>query len=212
MKKIILASNSFRRRELLSKLGYEFSVEVANIEENFSYDLPAIEVIKKISYEKAKKVLENNLESIVIAGDTAVVLDGVIMGKPERDLEKKYGSTNLYNLMIKDEKVFEEAKSLAYNMLKKMSNRTHEVITGICIMSSKKKYLDATVSKVTFSDLTDKEIMEYINEREPFGKAGGYALQENAGKFVKHIDGDFFSIVGFPLNLVYQELKKIDEY
>ena len=212
MKKIILASNSFRRREILSKLGYKFDVKVPDIEEDFSYDLPAIEVIKKISYEKAKKVLENNISSIVIAGDTAVVLDGVIMGKPERDLEKKYGSSNLYKLLLKDEKVFREAKDLAYKMLKKMSGRTHEVITGICIMSSKKVYLDATVSKVTFSELTDKEINDYIEEREPFGKAGGYALQENAGKFVKHIDGDFFSIVGFPLNLVYQELKNINEY
>lgn len=212
MKKIILASNSYRRKELLSHLGFEFTVEASDIVENFDRGLSPADLIKQISYEKGKCILDKHPDSIIISGDTAVSYDNLILGKPERDLLTKYGSDKFYELMKKDDTVKKEAYKAAYDMLKKLSGSTHEVLTGICIMSSKRKYLDLSVTKVTFSELGDDEIYEYIDSLEPFGKAGGYAAQENAGKFIKRIDGDFFTVVGFPLNMVYEELKNIDLY
>ena len=212
MKKIILASNSFRRRELLSKLGFEFDIEAADINEDFSLNLEPRELIKEISYRKGKYVFDIHPDSIVISGDTAVSYEGEILGKPERDLLLKYGEDKFYDLMKTDEKVKKEAFEAAYIMLKKLSGSTHDVLSGICIMSDKRKFLDVSVTKVSFSELSDDEIFKYIESGEPFGKAGGYAAQENGGKFIKLINGDFFTIVGFPLNMVYEELKNIELY
>ena len=212
MKKIILASNSYRRKELLSKLGFSFEVEAADIDENFDKGLKPPDLIRQIAYEKGKCILDKHRDAIVISGDTAVSYNNEILGKPERDLLVKYGEENFYELMKKDAIVKQEAYAAAYDMLKKLSGSTHDVLTGICIMSDKRKYLDVSVTKVTFSELSDDEIYEYIKSEEPFGKAGGYAVQENGGKFMKSIDGDFFTIVGFPLNMVYQELKNINLY
>lgn len=212
MKKIILASNSYRRKELLSKLGYEFTVEAADIVENFDKGLHPVDLIREIAYEKGKVVLDKHPDSIVISGDTAVSYNNEILGKPERDLLVKYGEENFYELMKNDIAVKKEAYTAAYNMLKKLSGSTHDVLTGICIMSSKRKFLDLSITKVTFSELSDDEIYEYIESGEPFGKAGGYAAQENASKFIKSVNGDFFTVVGFPLNMVYQELKNINLY
>ena len=212
MKKIILASNSFRRRELLSKLNIKFDVKVANIDEDFDKSIDVLESVKNISYLKAKKVFDENKDAIVIGSDTIVYFNNEIIGKPERELLKKYNTDDFYKLIRENENVLKEAEDIAFNMLKSFSNRTHEVMTGIAIISENRVFKDVSITKVTFSNLTDDDILEYVKTNEPFGKAGGYAVQENAGKFIERIDGDFWTIVGFPLNIVFNELKNIDLY
>lgn len=212
MKKIILASNSFRRKELLSKLNIKFDVKVANISEDFDENIDVLETVKNISFLKAKKVFDENRDCIVIGSDTVVYFKNKIIGKPERDLLKKYNTDDFYKLIRENKDVLREAEDLAFNMLKSFSNNTHEVLTGVSIISENRVFKDVSVTKVTFSDLSDSDILDYVKTNEPFGKAGGYAVQENAGKFIKRIEGDFWTIVGFPLNMFFNELKNIELY
>ena len=212
MKDIILASNSFRRKELLSKLNIKFDVEVSDVDEIFDKNINIYDQVKNISYLKAKSVLDKNKNKIVIGSDTVVYFNNNIIGKPEREILEKYKINNFYEVIRKDDKILKEANDIAYNILKSFSKSTHSVITGIAILSDKREYIDVSETKVTFDELTDEDIIEYVESGEPFGKAGGYAVQENAGKFIKKIDGDYWTIVGFPLNLVFRELKNINLY
>ena len=148
----------------------------------------------------------------MIGSDTVVYFNNNIIGKPEREILEKYKINNFYEVIRKDDKILKEANDIAYNILKSFSKNTHSVITGIAILSDKREYIDVNETKVTFDELTDEDIIEYVESGEPFGKAGGYAVQENAGKFIKKIDGDYWTIVGFPLNLVFRELKNINLY
>ena len=100
----------------------------------------------------------------------------------------------------------------AAKMLKMLSGNTHQVITGLCIISSERVYQDVSVSHVTFAPLSDKEIEAYVSSGECDDKAGAYAIQGGAGKFITNIDGDYYAIMGLPLNSVYEELKKISDY
>ena len=208
MKQIILASNSFRRKELLKKLVPNFLVEPADIDEKYDINLSHYDLIKKISYDKAKYVFDKHPNDIIIAGDTAVSFEGKIIGKPERELINKYGEEKYKILFDSDENIKNEVKKEAYKILKNFSGKTHIVLTGVCIMSKERIFNDVSEVKVTFSEISDSDIYEYINTGEPFGKAGAYGAQDNAGKFIKYIEGDFYSIVGFPLNMVFEELKK----
>lgn len=124
MKKIILASNSYRRKELFSKLGFSFEVEAADIDENFDKGLKPPDLIRQIAYEKGKCILDKHRDAIIISGDTAVSYNNEILGKPERDLLVKYGEENFYELMKKDAIVKQEAYAAAYDMLKKLSGST----------------------------------------------------------------------------------------
>jgi len=187
VKQIILASQSPRRKELLEKCGYAFLTEPADIDETINEDHDLCEEIQRLSRRKAEHVLKKHPGSIVIGSDTIVVVDNKILGKP---------------------KDHEEAKS----MLKQLSNRAHQVITGICIMSNQRVYTDAVSSDVHFSNLSDKEILDYIATGECDDKAGAYAIQGYGAKFINRIEGDYYSIMGFPLHLVYEELKNIDLY
>ena len=184
MKKIILASQSPRRKELLEKLDIPFTIMVPNIQENIDTNIQLSDAISQIAKEKALCILDKEPESIVIGADTIVVYKNNILGKPKD---------------IND----------AYNMLSMLEGNTHQVITGICVASKDKILIDAHTSNVTFDHLNDKQIKQYLNTMEWSDKAGSYAIQGKAAKFIKHIDGDYYSIMGLSLNLLYKMLLQI---
>jgi septum formation protein len=183
--KIILASNSPRRKELLSGLGYDFQVEIIKgIKENYPQELPTEEVPKYIACEKASayNVAEGEL---LITADTIVALDGEIMGKPHDAAE-------------------------AHRMLRKLSGHTHHVVTGVCLTTTHKQVKFSEVTAVTFRELTDAEIDYYISHYQPFDKAGAYGIQEWIGYVgVTGINGSFYNVMGLPVERVYEEISKM---
>jgi len=187
MKKIILASKSPRRKELLEKCGIEFECMPMNIDESLNEGDTLEEKIRILSQRKASACLDAYPDAVVIGSDTIVTVDEKILGKPKNR---------------------EEAKE----MLRELSGRTHRVITGLCIISSARTYTDVSVSEVTFAPLSEEEIDAYTESGECDDKAGSYAIQGLGGKFITHISGDYYAIMGLPLNLVYEELKNIDLY
>lgn len=187
MKKIILASKSPRRKELLEKCGIEFECMPMNIDESLNEGDTLEEKIRILSQRKASACLAAYPDAVVIGSDTIVTVDEKILGKPKNR---------------------EEAKE----MLRELSGRTHRVITGLCIIGSARTYTDVSVSEVTFAPLSEEEIDAYTESGECDDKAGSYAIQGLGGKFITHISGDYYAIMGLPLNLVYEELKNIDLY
>lgn len=172
---MILASASPRRKEILENFGFSFKTIVKNIDE-ISNKSTAVEKIKDIAEKKAKAVAEDFPNEYVVGADTAVVVDGKILGKPHNRLE-------------------------AFNMLKSLSGKSHEVITAFSFINLTEKilYSDCEVTKVYFKTLTDDEINWYIDTKEPMDKAGAYGIQGKGAFFVEKIEGDFFSVMGFPL-------------
>lgn len=188
-RQLVLASQSPRRRQLLSFLGVDFKIIPANIDESkIRLDIPPADYASSLAFEKAKHVAnESSDKSIVIGADTIVVYDGQILNKP------------------RDEK---EAQIL----LSELSNNTHEVYTGISIIDNltDKEIKTYQRTKVTFRRLDENEINAYIASGSPMDKAGAYGIQDDFGAFfVSHIDGCYYNIVGLPLELLYSELKKI---
>lgn len=184
MKKLILASGSPRRKELLGNLGYEFEVITSEVDETLNVENDLVEEIKKLSYRKAYAVFKDHREAVVIGSDTMVTLDGKRLGKPHDERE-------------------------AFDMLKTLSDNTHEVITAVTIISCEGHDTFANISKVTMSKMSDEEIYQYIKTGEPMDKAGSYAIQGLGSKFIKSIEGDYYSIVGLPVCDIYH---KIDKY
>ena len=187
MKKIILASKSPRRKELLEKCGIPFECMPMNIDESLAEGDTLEEKIRLLSERKADACLQVHPDAVVIGSDTIVTVDEKILGKPHSHEE-------------------------AYEMLKELSGRTHRVITGLCMKSAEREYSDVSVSEVTFASLSDEEIHDYIASGECDDKAGSYAIQGLGGRFITHISGDYYAIMGLPLNLVYEELKNIELY
>ena len=190
MERIILASASPRRRELLEQLGIKFDIVVSTeTEENIDKSLPPEAYTSELALLKAaavgKKLTElNRKNSIIIAADTVVYFEGKILGKPKNDVD-------------------------ARNMLKMLSDNRHEVYTGICVMRLKDAY---TVSRsvktsVKFKSLTDAMIDGYIRTQEPADKAGAYGIQGMGAVLVEEINGDYFNVVGLPLSCLYDILK-----
>jgi septum formation protein len=187
MTRLILASESPRRKEILTKLGLEFDIIPSTYQEDMQAKKDPSELAKFLSLNKAKNVAEKvNDEAIIIAADTFIVLDGKFLGKPKN------------------------AKH-AEKMLKSLSNKTHQVITGIALINTKtkKEITDVSITKVTFKKLTTEEIKTYVATGEPLGKAGAYAIQEKGAAFVSNINGDFFGVMGLPLCLVAEKLKSV---
>ncbi len=181
-RKIILASASPRRKEILSLLFNEFEIIPANIDESaISFKNPK-KAVCELAKKKALSIFEKYNDSVVIGADTIVVYEKTILGKP------------------KD-------KEDAFRMLKLLSGKMHKVITGVAIISKEFQTDFFQESDVYFSDLTDNEINKYIETKEPFDKAGSYAIQGIGGKFIEKIKGDYHNIVGFPLNKTYSILK-----
>lgn len=181
---MILASASPRRKEILENFGFSFKTIVKNIDET-SDKTRAEEKILEIAEKKAKAAAIDFPDENVIGADTVVVVDGKILGKP------------------KDEKE-------AFSMLKSLSGRSHEVITAFSFININKNisYSDYEITKVYFKNLTDDEINWYINTKESMDKAGAYGIQGKGAFFVEKIEGDFFSVMGFPLGKFVRFLNK----
>ena len=180
---LILASASPRRKELLSSLNIPFSIIAADISEEIDQNSDLEKEIEKLSYLKAEAIFKDHPDDIVIGSDTIVTIDNKVLGKP------------------KDEKE-------AMDMLKTLSGKKHSVITAVSILSAKQKETFHINSDVYFDDLSEEEIQDYIASKEPMDKAGAYAIQGKAGKFIKKIDGDYYAIIGLPINELYRRLKK----
>jgi len=184
MKDLILASGSPRRKELFDLLEIPYRVEVSNADEVLDYNLPIEKMIENVAYQKGKAVYQNNQNSVVVAADTVVVIDNEILGKPKN-------------------------KEMCKEMMKKLSGKTHDVITGIAIFVDGKVIQDYEITHVHFVKLTDEEINEYIESSEPYDKAGGYAIQGKAALFIDKIEGNYHNVVGLPIYKVYSYLKEL---
>jgi septum formation protein len=183
MKSIILASQSPRRKELLSLLDLEFRVEVRSVDEVFPNDLKTSEVAEYLAALKASAFAMIEDEQVIITADTVVVLDDRILGKPTNKVE-------------------------ASKMLRSLSNRNHEVITGVCLKSAKKTISFSSTTKVYFKDLAATEIDYYIENYKPYDKAGSYGIQEWIGAIgITKIEGSYFNVVGLPIQELNEQLK-----
>lgn len=183
-KKIILASKSPRRSQLLKQAGFKFEVKTTEVEETYPPDLHTDQVAVYLARKKAKAAqgFLNQPGEVLLAADSIVIQDGVIFGKP------------------KD-------KADAFRILKSLSGKMHRVITGVCLLSKQKEKSFSSISKVYFEDLTEEEINFYIEEYQPYDKAGAYAIQEWIGLCkISKIEGIYTNIMGLPVELVYREL------
>lgn len=182
---IILASQSPRRKELLKLITKNFSVEPSDVEETIEGKISIEEYPKFLAEKKTLNIFNNNHQSDVVIGcDTGVFIDGKMLGKP------------------KD-------KDDAFNMLKQLSGNIHKVITGCCVVSSKGKITFDEITQVEFFALSDEEILNYIDTKEPMDKAGSYGIQGKGALFVKKIVGDYYSVVGFPVARINKEIQKL---
>ena len=183
MKKIILASKSPRRKQILEQVGLKFTVEVSDFDETqIKFKTPQ-EMVKKLSLEKAKVIAAKNPDAIIIGADTTVIIKNEIIGKPT-------------------------SKQDAVRILKLLSGNVHEVVTGFAVISGKKSVTKHVTSKVKFKKLSEAEIKAYVKTGEPMDKAGGYGIQDKGGLFVEDIQGDYSNVVGLPIFAVSEVLKQ----
>ncbi len=201
--KLILASASQRRRELMHMCGYEFDIVPSETDEHIAESDPG-RLVSRLAEEKAREVFsrlcgkegganktraglgaDGAKEDIAVLGsDTIVYHEGRIIGKPS------------------DEKN-------AYNILSALSGKTHEVYTGVAVITAKRRLVEYDVTRVAFERLSDEEIGKYIASGEPMDKAGAYGIQGPFGMFVKGIEGNYFTVIGLPLPKVYRMLASV---
>ncbi|EEM15162.1 MULTISPECIES: Maf family protein [Bacillus] len=185
MKKLILASGSPRRKELLELAGVPFEIVVSEIEETIgAYSSPA-DIVMSLALQKASAVVENQEDSVVLGADTIVTYESRILGKPKDEAEAK-------------------------EILQLLSGKTHEVYTGVALISKEKTVTFYERTEVTFWELTEEEVDAYIATKEPLDKAGSYGIQGKGSIFVQHIQGDYYSVVGLPIARLVRELKQFD--
>jgi len=181
----ILASKSPRRQELLKSLGIDFQVKTKDVDEDYPSELSPNEIPGYLAEKKAKAFandLSNN--DLLITADTIVVLNEQVLEKPD-DYDH------------------------AYKMLSALSGKMHEVITGVCLRSTKKTVVFSSLTNVQFKQLTSTEIDYYITTFKPFDKAGAYGIQEWIGSIgISHIEGSFYNVMGLPLQKLYEEIQK----
>ena len=188
VKKIILASNSPRRKELLAGLGMPFEVKVLkDIDESYPDDLPVSEVALYIAGKKADAYRSTLADDeLVITADTVVIVDDEILGKPVDETD-------------------------AEHMLRLISGRTHQVTTGVCMLTRETERRFAVTTDVTFKQLSAEEIHYYITKYHPFDKAGAYGIQEWIGYIgVTGLRGSYYNVMGLPVQRIYETLKQID--
>ena len=186
-KKIILASGSPRRKQLLSVMNVDFEAVPPDADESFDAEISADEAAKHVASKKADEVAHRYPDCAVIAADTIVVVDDKILGKPSGEDE-------------------------AFYMLKTLSGRWHEVITGVCIEHMAKRTIFSCKTAVHFTPLGDDFIKWYISTKEPMDKAGAYGIQGYGAMLVDRIDGDFYNVMGFPISMIMDELRKLGIY
>ena len=189
MTEFVLASASPRRKELLEKMGLQFSIVVSEADEStVSRDIPVNLYVQELALLKASataKMLLRNKKALLIAADTIVTLDGEILGKPD-------------------------GEDGAKKMLSSLSGRTHEVYTGYCIMriSDGKTVCNSVKTEVKFKTLTEQKIRSYIESGEPMDKAGAYGIQGLGSMLIEKINGDYFNVVGLPVSALADTLEK----
>lgn len=186
MVKLILASNSPRRRELLSGLGLDFEVRVLQgIDESYPADLREGDIPLYISRAKAQAYLSSLSEDeLLITADTIVWLDGEVLEKPKDEAD-------------------------ACRMLRELSGKTHQVFTGVCLTTKEKQVAFSCRTDVTFARLDEEEIRHYVETYRPLDKAGAYGVQEWIGYIgVERVEGSYFNVVGLPVQRLYQTLKQ----
>lgn len=189
IKRIILASASPRRREVLEKFGLKFDVIPSDADENISKDMPCgdyVTALAKLKGESVRDVLiskgEDVADTLIISCDTVVYYDKMIIGKPKSDLD-------------------------ATVTLGMLSDSWHSVYSGLCLILGDTEMCDFARTDVKFAEISERDIERYVASGEPKGKAGSYAIQGEAAAFVEKIDGDYYNVVGFPLSLFCRMLK-----
>jgi septum formation protein len=178
---LVLASQSPRRREILLQAGIPFTVRAVPVDETPLVHETPLAYVRRVAEQKARAVPAGGTET-VLGADTTVVVGGVMLGKPENTAD-------------------------ARRMLELLSGRQHDVITGICLRRGAEIRLDHAVTAVWFAALSAGEIENYVASGEPMDKAGAYAIQGLASKFIHRIDGCYFNVVGLPVSLVYRLLR-----
>ena len=181
--KIILASKSPRRVEILHNIGAEFEIIPADVDESVEDGMSVSDAVMEISKRKALCVLEKHNDAFIISADTVVTFDGKIIGKP------------------KDE-------DHAFHILKSLSDRSHAVLTGFTLCTKDKVYCSYISTEVDFRKLSDDEVYRYIKSGEPMDKAGAYGIQEKGSVFVTGIRGDYFNVMGLPICEITEIAKK----
>ena len=181
---LILASASPRRRELIARLGIPFEICVSDADESLTAPLPPDETVKELSKRKAAAVAKMRPDDLVLGVDTVVSIDGRILGKP------------------KD-------KADARQMLRLLSGRTHTVYSGFTLIGQGKTYTESVATNVAFASMSEREIENYIASGEPTDKAGAYGIQGQGGLFVTGIEGDYYTVVGLPLQRIYIALRDV---
>lgn len=188
MNQIILASQSPRRKNLLSQINLTFIIHPSSLKEDYDPSLDPGTIVEHLASMKALDVAVNYASALTIGADTIVVFKDEILGKPEDGTD-------------------------AFQLLRKLSGNVHKVYSGVCLVltGENKSVLKSTcfheITKVTFSDMEDQEIWDYIQTGSPMDKAGAYGIQDDWGSlFVSKIEGDYYNVVGFPLHRFYKEL------
>lgn len=180
---IVLASASPRRKELLSGAGIQFHVCAANIPEEPSVGELPVAFAERMAREKAQAVRVNRQNEIILAADTVVAVGDEILGKP-RDYED------------------------ARRMLLLLSGKSHQVTTGVCLLGQEVEDVRSEITEVEFGEIPDDEITEYVSTGEPFDKAGAYAIQGGAARWVRRVNGDYNNVVGLPVDLVLKMMRE----
>ncbi|MFZ1134310.1 MAG: Maf family protein [Candidatus Korobacteraceae bacterium] len=182
---LVLASASPRRAELLRNAGVSFTVEPAHIPEQPMTNEAPLEYAKRLARDKARAIFERHPDNVVLGADTIVVVDEHLLEKPRDEQD-------------------------AARMLRLLSGRAHEVITGVCVVAPAFERTDAEVTEVRFSALSETEIAGYIATGEPMDKAGAYAIQGIASRWVEGIDGCYFNVVGLPVPRVSRMMRGVE--
>ncbi|MFP4661332.1 MAG: Maf family protein [Halanaerobiales bacterium] len=187
MAKLVLASASPRRQELMKMLGFNFTIVPSKINEEEFIDMEPVEMVKELARAKAEEVADLVEDTLVIGSDTIVVLDDLVLGKPSDQEE-------------------------AVSILKKLRNRKHSVMTAIAIYDtvSGKVSVDYEETDVFMGPISDEDIMEYVKTGEPMDKAGAYGIQGIGGIFVEKINGSYFTVMGLPIHKLVQMLKEFE--
>jgi len=182
-RELVLASSSPRRQQLLSAAGISFRVQAANVPEEIKLGESPRQFSERLAHEKAEAIAKLLPASFVLGADTIVVVDEQVLGKP----------------VDADD---------ARRMLRLLSGRRHQVLTSVCLLGDGVRDVRTELTEVHFVEVTDREIAEYITTGEPMDKAGAYGIQGIASRWIPRIEGCYFNVVGLPVALVYQMLKR----
>lgn len=180
---LILASQSPRRKELMGLFHIPFIIRAADIDETMDPEKSPFDEVARVSRAKAEAT-PHEFSDVVVAADTIVVCDGQVLGKPTDEAD-------------------------AYRMLRLLSGRGHQVMTGMCVLHAGQASVCTEVTDIHFRELTDKEILAYIATKEPMDKAGSYGIQGGAALFAEKMTGDYYNVMGLPVCRLGQLLKKI---